>query len=50
MFAAMFIFMFGLVTFGLGWGLFALWVPGVILWAILYYGFTFGSPTSAGAG
>jgi uncharacterized RDD family membrane protein YckC len=49
-FAAVFIFMFGLVTLGLGWALFWLLSPGAVIWAIVYYGLTFGSPASATIG
>jgi uncharacterized RDD family membrane protein YckC len=48
--AAIFIFLFGLVTFGLGWLLFWLLSPGTIVWALLYYGFCFGGPASATVG
>src|SRR5215203_6792755 len=48
--ATIFIIIFGLVTFGLGWLLFWLWSPAAIIWAICYYGFTFGSPASATIG
>jgi uncharacterized RDD family membrane protein YckC len=48
--AAIFIFIFGLVTFGLGWALYGLLAPAAVLWAILYYGFTFGAPASATIG
>jgi uncharacterized RDD family membrane protein YckC len=48
--AALFILVFGFVTFGLGWILFwPLQVLGVI-WAVLYYGFTLGGPASATIG
>jgi uncharacterized RDD family membrane protein YckC len=50
MFAALFIFVFGLVTFFLGWFLFFLLPAGGTIWAILYYGLTFGSPKSATIG
>jgi uncharacterized RDD family membrane protein YckC len=50
MFAAIFIFLFGLVTLGLGWALFWLLWPMTVIWAILYYGFTFGSAASATIG
>ena len=40
-FAAVFIFVLGIVTFGLGWGLFWLLSPGWVIWAICYYGMTF---------
>jgi uncharacterized RDD family membrane protein YckC len=49
-FAAMFIFVFGFVTLGLGWFLFALMGPLAVIWALLYYGLTFGSPASATIG
>src|SRR5712692_5196084 len=49
-FAAVFIFIFGLVTLGLGWALFWLLSPGTVIWAICYYGLTFGSPASATIG
>lgn len=49
-FLALFIFMFGLVTLGLGWFLFLAFGPIAVIWAILYYGFTFGSPASATIG
>jgi uncharacterized RDD family membrane protein YckC len=45
--ACIFIFLFGLVTFGLGWGLFFLVVPGSAVWALLYCGATLGAPESA---
>jgi uncharacterized RDD family membrane protein YckC len=50
LFAAIFIFMFGFVTLGLGWGLYLLWWPGTIVWAIFYYGLTFGGLQSATIG
>ena len=49
-FAAIFIFMVGVVTFGLGWALYYLLPPATVLWAIFYYGLTFGSPASATIG
>ena len=49
-FVAIFIFIFGLVTLGLGWALFWLLSPGTVIWAIVYYGLTFGSPASATIG
>ena len=49
-FAAIFIFMFGLVTLGLGWALFWLLWPATVVWAIFYYGLTFGAPASATIG
>jgi len=44
------IFIFGLVTFGFGWLLFGLLSPIFVIWAILYIGFTLGSPHSATIG
>lgn len=46
----MFIFVFGLITFGLGWALFWLMSPGSVIWALVYYGVTLGSPASATIG
>jgi hypothetical protein len=43
-FLAIFIFMFGLVTLGLGWFLFLFYGPVAVIWALIYYGLTFGSP------
>ena len=48
--AAMFIFVFGLLTFGLGWALFWLLSPASVVWALFYYGLTLGSPASATIG
>ena len=48
--ASIFIFVFGLVTFGFGWALFWLLSPASVLWALFYYGFTLGSPASATLG
>lgn len=48
--AALFIFVSGFVTFGLAWLLFWLLWPGATIWAIVYYGMTFGSPASATIG
>jgi uncharacterized RDD family membrane protein YckC len=50
LFAAVFIFIFGLVTLGLGWALYWLLSPATVIWAVAYYGFTFGSPASATIG
>jgi uncharacterized RDD family membrane protein YckC len=47
---AIFIVLFGLVTFGFGWLLFWLLFPATIVWALVYYGWTFGSPASATIG
>lgn len=49
-FVAIFIFMFGLVTLGLGWFLFLFYGPIAVIWALVYYGMTFGSPASATIG
>jgi len=48
--ASMFIFVFGLVTFGFGWALFWLLSPASVVWALVYYGMTLGSPASATIG
>jgi uncharacterized RDD family membrane protein YckC len=48
--AALFILIFGFFTFGLGWMLFWPLSPASLIWALLYYGFTFGSPASATVG
>jgi uncharacterized RDD family membrane protein YckC len=48
--ASMFIFVLGLVTFGLGWALFWLLSPASVIWALCYYGMTLGSPASATLG
>jgi len=50
LFAAVFIFIFGLLTLGLGWALFWLLSPGAVIWGIAYYGLTFGGPASATIG
>ncbi|SRR6266542_3278468 len=50
LFAGLFILLFGLFTFGLGWFLFWLLPPAAAIWAIFYYGLTFGSPASATIG
>jgi uncharacterized RDD family membrane protein YckC len=47
---AMFIFVFGLITLGLGWMLFWLMSPLSVIWALAYYGLTLGSPASATLG
>ena len=49
-FVAIFIFMFGLVTLGLGWFLFFFYGPVAVIWALVYYGLTFGGPASATIG
>ena len=48
--ACIFIFLFGVITFGLGWALYFLLVPGSVIWALVYYGATMGSPVSATIG
>jgi uncharacterized RDD family membrane protein YckC len=48
--AAMFIFVFGLITFGLGWALFWLLSPASVVWALFYYGVTLGGPQPATLG
>lgn len=48
--AGIFIFMFGLVTLGFGWALYWLLSPAAVIWALFYYGLTFGSPASATVG
>ena len=47
---SVFIFVFGLVTLGLGWFLYAFFGPISVIWALVYYGLTFGSPASATIG
>jgi uncharacterized RDD family membrane protein YckC len=49
-FAAVFIFFLGLVTFLLGWALFWLLYPATVVWALVYCGSTLGSPASATIG
>jgi uncharacterized RDD family membrane protein YckC len=48
--ASFFIFIVGLVTFGLGWLLYWLIWPATLIWAAAYYGMTFGSAASATLG
>src|SRR5262249_10010909 len=48
--AAIFIFIFGLLTLGLGGTLYWLLSPASVIWAVIYYGVTFGSPASATIG
>ncbi len=49
--AAFFILLFGLVTLGIGWWLlFPLLGPASAIWAVVYYGMTFGGPASATIG
>jgi uncharacterized RDD family membrane protein YckC len=49
-FAAIFIFVFGLVTLGVGWALYWLLSPATVIWALFYYGLTLGGPASATIG
>jgi uncharacterized RDD family membrane protein YckC len=49
-FVSMFIFVVGIVTFGLGFLFYGLLWPAMVIWAIAYYGLTFGSPASATIG
>jgi uncharacterized RDD family membrane protein YckC len=46
----MFIAVFGVVTLGLGWGLFWLVSPASVIWALVYYGASLGGPHSATLG
>lgn len=48
--AWIFIFVLGLVSFGLGWFLFWIMSPASLIWALVYYGMTLGSPASATIG
>lgn len=48
--AWIFVFVFGLITFGLGWLLFWMLSPASVIWALVYYGMTLGSPASATLG
>lgn len=48
--AAIFIFLLGIVTLGLGWFLYWVLSPAAIVWAVLYYGLTLGGPQSATIG
>ena len=48
--AAMLIFVFGIVTLGLGWALYWLLPPASVIWAIIYFGVTLGSERSATIG
>jgi uncharacterized RDD family membrane protein YckC len=47
---AMFIFVFGIVTLGLGFALYYLLPPASVIWALVYFGWTLGSPASATIG
>src|SRR5256884_2320075 len=48
--AGIFIFVFGLITLGLGWALYWLLSPAAVIWALVYYGVTLGGPASATIG
>jgi uncharacterized RDD family membrane protein YckC len=48
--AYVFIAVFGLITLGLGWLLFWLVWPASVVWALVYYGSSFGGPHSATVG
>jgi uncharacterized RDD family membrane protein YckC len=48
--ASMFIFVFGIVTLGLGFALYYLLPPASVLWALAYFGLTLGSHSSATIG
>jgi uncharacterized RDD family membrane protein YckC len=48
--AAICILVFGFLTLGLGWIMFWLLGPAAVVWALLYYGVTLGSPASATIG
>jgi uncharacterized RDD family membrane protein YckC len=49
-FLGLFIAVFGLITFGVGWLLFWLLSPLFVIWAVIYTGSTLGSPASATIG
>ena len=48
--AAMFIFIIGIVTLGLGFALYFLLSPAAVVWALVYFGLTLGGPRSATIG
>lgn len=50
LFVSMFIFVIGVVTLGLGFFFYALLWPGMVIWAVCYYGMTLGGPASATVG
>jgi uncharacterized RDD family membrane protein YckC len=45
--AVILIFVFGIITLGLGWSLFWLVSPATVIWPIVYYGMSLGGPHSA---
>ena len=49
-FMSMFIFVIGIVTFGLGFLFYGLLWPAMVIWALTYYGLTLGGPASATIG
>src|SRR5205807_1607274 len=49
-FVAIGLFFLGLVTFLLGWMLFAFLYPATVVWALAYFGLTLGGPASATIG
>jgi uncharacterized RDD family membrane protein YckC len=49
-FAAVFLLITAIVTLGLGFLLFGLLAPASIIWALVYYGWSFGRPESATIG
>ena len=49
-FVSMFIFVIGIVTFGLGFLFYGLLWPAMVIWALAYYGLTLGGPASATIG
>jgi uncharacterized RDD family membrane protein YckC len=49
-FVAMLIFAFGVVTLGFGWALYWFLSPASLVWVIVYFGMTLGSPRSASIG
>jgi len=49
-FGYIFIAVFGLITFGLGWALYWLAWPATVIWAVIYYGASIGGPYSATLG
>ena len=49
-FVSMFIFVVGVVTFGLGFLIYGLLWPAMVIWALCYYGATLGGPASATIG
>ena len=50
LFVAMFIFVAGIVTLGIGFLLYFLLWPAMVIWALIYYGACLGGPRSATIG